>query len=294
LESNIARLAGTSICRAILLLLLMTTGLASASPYADDIISANQHYTVNENESLLEIARKFDLGTNEIVNANPGVDAFIPEYGSIIRIPTIWILPDVPTTSGIVINLPEFRLYVFSSDNPGTVITFPIGVGDLGKDTPVGTFTIIEKIINPAWVVPESIRKEKPELPKVVPPGPDNPMGTHALRLSLGTVLIHGTDRPWGIGLRSSHGCLRLYPEDIVRLFKIVNLGTRVTIVNQPVKVAVKDEKVFVEVHKYEYKDYQGQTIKLLREKKLLAKVDMTKLSRALKEMNGLPVDITR
>jgi L,D-transpeptidase ErfK/SrfK len=200
----------------------------------------------------------------------------------------------VPVTSGIVINLPEFRLYVFPSDNPGTVSTFPIGVGDLGKDTPVGTYTIIEKIINPPWVVPESIRKEKPELPKVVPPGPDNPMGSHALRLSLGTVLIHGTDRPWGIGLRSSHGCLRLYPEDIVRLFKIVNLGTRVTIVNQPVKIAVKDEKVFVEVHKYEYKDYQGQAIKLLRGKKLLAKVDMPKLTRALKEMKGLPVDITR
>jgi len=294
LNSTIARFAETSICYAFLLLLLMTTCPASASPYADDIISANQDYTVNENESLLEIARKFDLGTNEIVNANPGVDAFIPGFGSIVRIPTIWILPEVPATAGIVINLPEFRLYVFPSDNPGTVLTFPIGIGDFGKDTPVGNFTIIEKIMNPAWVVPESIRKEKPELPKVVPPGPDNPMGSHALRLSLGTVLIHGTDRPWGIGLRSSHGCLRLYPEDIVRLFKIVNLGTRVSIVNQPVKIAVKDDKVFVEVHKYEDNNYQGQAIKLLKGKKLLAKVDMTKLNRALIEMKGLPVDITR
>jgi L,D-transpeptidase ErfK/SrfK len=294
LGSTIARLAGTSICKAFLLLLLMTTGLASASPYADDIFGANQDYKVNENDSLLEIARKFDVGTNEIVYANPGVDPFVPENGSIVRIPTIWILPEVPVTSGIVINLPEFRLYVFPSNDPGTVSTFPIGIGDLGKDTPIGNYTIIEKIINPAWVVPESILKEKPELPKVVPPGPDNPMGTHALRLSLGTVLIHGTDRPWGIGLRSSHGCLRLYPEDIVRLFKIVDLGTRVTIVNQPVKVAAKDGKVFVEVHKYEDKNYQGQAIKLLRGKKLLTKVDIPKLNRALKEMKGLPVDITR
>ena len=275
-------------------MLLMTTGLASASPYADDIFGANQDYKVNENDSLLEIARKFDVGTNEIVYANPGVDAYVPENGSIVRIPTIWILPEVPVTSGIVINLPEFRLYVFPSNDPGTISTFPIGIGDLGKDTPTGNYTIIEKIIDPAWVVPESILKEKPELPKVVPPGPDNPMGTHALRLSLGTVLIHGTDRPWGIGLRSSHGCLRLYPEDIVRLFKIVDLGTRVTIVNQPVKVAVKDGKVFVEVHKYEDKNYQGQAMKLLRGKKLLAKVDMPKLTRALKEMKGMPVDITR
>ena len=292
--STIARLAGTSICRAFLLLLLITTGLASASPYADDIFGANQDYKVNENDSLLEIARKFDVGTNEIVYANPGVDPFVPENGSIVQIPTIWILPEVPVTSGIVINLPEFRLYVFPSNDPGTISTFPIGIGDLGKDTPTGNYTIIEKIINPAWVVPESILKEKPELPKVVPPGPDNPMGTHALRLSLGNVLIHGTDRPWGIGLRSSHGCLRLYPEDIVRLFKIVDLGTRVTIVNQPVKVAFNDGKVFVEVHKYEDKNYQGQAIKLLRGKKLLTKVDMPKLNRALKEMKGLPVDITR
>jgi L,D-transpeptidase ErfK/SrfK len=222
------------------------------------------------------------------------VDPFVPGYGSIVQIPVSRILPEVPVPAGIIVNLPEFRLYIFPSDDPETVLTFPIGIGDLGKDTPVGTYTVIEKIINPAWHVPESIRKEKPELPRVVPPGPDNPMGSHALRLSLGTVLIHGTDRPWGIGMRSSHGCLRLYPEDIVRLFKLVNLGTRVSIVNQPVKVAVKDEQVFVEVHGYENKNYRGEAIRLLREKKLLERVDMPKLTRALKEMSGMPVDITR
>jgi len=114
----------------------------------------------------------------------------------------------------------------------------PIGIGDQGKETPVGTFTIIEKIIKPAWYVPESIRKEEPDLPAVVPPGPDNPMGSHALRLSNPTLLIHGTNRPWGIGMRSSHGCIRLYQEDISVLFGMVKRGTPVTIVDQPVKAA--------------------------------------------------------
>jgi L,D-transpeptidase ErfK/SrfK len=294
LKSTIGGHEGGSIAAAVLLLLSMITGLAFATPHTEDISTVNLQYAANKNESLHEIARKFDLGVNELVNANPGVDPFVPGYGSIVQIPVSRILPEVPVPAGIIVNLPEFRLYIFPSDDPETVLTFPIGIGDLGKDTPVGTYTVIEKIINPAWHVPESIRKEKPELPRVVPPGPDNPMGSHALRLSLGTVLIHGTDRPWGIGMRSSHGCLRLYPEDIVRLFKLVNLGTRVSIVNQPVKVAVKDEQVFVEVHGYENKNYRGEAIRLLREKKLLERVDMPKLTRALKEMSGMPVDITR
>jgi L,D-transpeptidase ErfK/SrfK len=210
-----------------------------------------------------------------------------------VQIPTKWILPDVPIKKGIVINIPEYRLYFFPPEDPGEVTTFPVGVGDEGKDTPVGSYTVIEKIVNPPWYVPESVRRERPELPKIVPPGPDNPMGSRALRLSLKTMLIHGTDRPWGIGTRSSHGCIRLYEEDIVRLFSMVRRGTKVTIVNQPVKVAQKDGKVYVEVHRYEETDYLGRALRILGDKGLLERVDLTKLGQAVEAKSGVPVEVT-
>jgi len=258
------------------------------------IIGKGQTSKVEENESLWEIARKFDVGINEISDANPGIDPIIPKPGTTVRIPTIWILPDVPDRSGIIINITEFRLYYFPPDSPGLILTYPVGVGDEGKDTPVGTYTVVEKIPNPDWNVPESIRKEKPDLPKVVPFGPDNPMGNYALRLSLSTILIHGTDRPWGIGTRSSHGCLRLYPEDIERLFNLVDEGTKVTIVNQPIKVAACDGKIYVEVHKYGDIDYKGMALQLLRRKGLLKRVDLVALKIALNEKTGIPIEITQ
>ncbi len=278
-------------CLTLLAMPAIGSGLYSNT---DSIMGEEQKHSVNENESLWEIAREFDIGINEITDANPGVDPIIPLPGSIVNIPTKWILPDVQVHSGIVINVPEFRLYFFLPNNPGMVMTFPIGVGDEGKDTPLGTYKVIEKIVNPAWYVPESIRKEKPDLPRVVPPGPDNPMGSHALRLSLRSVLIHGTDKPWGIGTRSSHGCLRLYPEDIVQLFRLVRKGTKVTIVNQPVKAAIQGEKVYVEVHRYEDADYMNKVVQLLIDKDLLERVDFIKLNRELKALSGMPVDITR
>lgn len=285
---------GILVCAAFFVVPVIPATGSTIYSNAGNIVGAEQKCRVKENESLWEIAREFDIGINEISDANPGIDPIIPEAGTIVRIPTEWILPEVPIRRGIVINIPEFRLYYFPPDDPGKVLTFPVGVGDEGKDTPTGVYTVIEKIVNPAWYVPESIRKEKPELPKVVPPGPHNPMGSHALRLSLGTVLIHGTDRPWGIGTRSSHGCLRLYPEDIVRLFDLVRKGTRVTIVNQPVKVASQGGKVYVEVHRYEDTYYYNQIEQLLGDKGLLERVDFTKLDQALEEMSGMPVDITR
>jgi L,D-transpeptidase ErfK/SrfK len=147
---------------------------------------------------------------------------------------------------------------------------------------------------NPAWHVPESIRSESAGLPKVVPPGPDNPMGSHALRLSLATILIHGTNRPWGIGRRSSHGCLRLYPEDIVKLFELVPTGVRVTIVNQPIKVGARGGQVFVEAHRYDSEECSvSVAMHLLADKHLLAGTDFSKLQRAIEELKGVPVDIT-
>ncbi|HZW35624.1 MAG TPA: L,D-transpeptidase family protein [Candidatus Deferrimicrobiaceae bacterium] len=187
------------------------------------------------------------------------------------------------------------RLFVFPNDSSRTVMTFPIGIGDQGKDTPVGTYTIVEKIRNPAWHVPESIRRERPDLPAIVPPGPDNPLGSHALRLSERSLLIHGTNRPWGIGMRSSHGCIRLYPEDIPRLFEIVGLGTSVAIVNQPVKAAVEGNHVYLEVHDYgDGEDLFGEALKVLEAKRLLIRVDLEKIRKASGGKRGLLVDVSK
>jgi L,D-transpeptidase ErfK/SrfK len=255
----------------------------------EDIIGNVSMYTIKKDESLIEIARKFDIGFNAINEANPGLDEFLPGTGKTVKIPTEWILPDVRYRKGIVVNLSEMRLYLFPDKRPQSVITYPIGIGDEGKDTPVGTYRIIEKIVNPYWYVPESIRKEKPELP-----GSDNPLGTHALRLSLPTVLIHGTDRPYGIGRRVSHGCMHLYPEDIPQLFDLVRVDEQVTIIREPVKIGVGHGKIYAEVHSDGNGNYLQEAINELIRKNLYEKVDLMKLSRVVEKTNGIPTDITR
>jgi L,D-transpeptidase ErfK/SrfK len=250
--------------------------------------------TVKKGDSLIELARSHDLGYNEIIEANPGIDPFVPVEGTLVTIPAAWLLPDVPKRQGIVINLAEMRLYHFYSRKSERVETFPVGIGDEGWDTPTGTFRIVQKIVNPAWHVPKSIQKQRPELPKIVPPGPDNPLGTHALRLSNGKILIHGTGRPFGIGRKVSHGCLHLYPEDIVRLYGEVKLGTRVTIIRQPVKATAVNGRVFVEIHGDEGRKLEQEAINLLVRKHLFARVDVDRLKAALSAKSGKPTDITR
>jgi L,D-transpeptidase ErfK/SrfK len=262
-------------------------------PIDQDLVGQLRQYEVKKGESLIEIARKFDLGYNEISGANPDVDPFIPPAGLMVCIPTMWIIPDVPVRRGIVINVSEMRLYFFIGKGTNLMTTFPIGVGDEGTETPEGDFRITDKIVNPAWHVPKSIRKEKPELPKVVPPGPDNPLGSRALRLSVPAVLIHGTNKPWAVGRRATHGCLRLYPEDIPRLFLLVKKGDRVTIVRQPVKVGTMGKRIYVEVHPDGKVNYLREAVKALGRKNLLDRFDVKKLNRALKEKSGVPVDIT-
>jgi L,D-transpeptidase ErfK/SrfK len=161
----------------------------------------------------------------------------------------------------------------------------------------VGVFKIIQKIVNPSWYPPPSIRKERPELPKVIPPGPDNPLGSHALRLSLGTVLIHGTNRPFAVGRKVTHGCIRLYPEDIPQLFSMIPNGMKVTIVRQPIKVGVRDKKVYLEVHRDDYRqkvDYFNEAVKLLTKKGLLKDVNTEKIYQAVEEKQGFPVQISQ
>jgi L,D-transpeptidase ErfK/SrfK len=283
----------------LLILTIPSVSFSEIYPYSngETVIGNVQTYTIKDLESLIEIARTFGLGYNEIMQANPDLDPFVPGEGMSVEIPTSWILPDVTSYKGIVINLSEMRLYYFFTKKGAKVVTtFPIGIGAEGYDTPEGNFRVIEKIENPSWYVPESIQKEKPYLPKVLPPGPDNPLGSHAMRLSLRTILIHGTNKPWGVGRRVSHGCIRLYPEDITKLFDLVQIGSSVTIVRQPVKIGTKDNKVYIEVTSDDTEEncsYFNEAAKLIIKKNLLQNVSIEKLYKAILGKRGIPQDIS-
>lgn len=262
----------------------------------ETVIGSVKTHEIKGDESLIEIARKFGIGYNEIADANPELDPFIPGNGKQITVPTAWILPEIASCDGIVINLSEKRLYYFHKRNSNIVRTYPIGIGDEGTETPEGVFTVIDKKVNPSWYVPESIRQKRPELPKVVPPGPDNPLGSHALRLSAKSILIHGTNRPYAVGRKASHGCIRMYPEDIPKLFQAVPNKTKVTIIRQPIKVGVSNNRVYLEVHKDKELtiNYFDEAVKLLRKKNLYERIDKEKMLTTLREKRGMPVDISK
>jgi len=206
-------------------------------------------------DTLLDIGRRYNVGYEELKLANPGVDPWLPGDGTLIVIPSRFVLPDAPR-DGIVLNLAEMRLYYYPDplDAPRRrVITHPISIGQVGWSTPLGTTKIVSKVKDPAWYPPESIRAEAEEegesLPLMVPPGPDNPLGTHALAFEKKGYLIHGTNKPYGLGMRVSHGCIRMYPEDIVTMFDAVPVDTAVHVVNQPVKSGWRDGVLYVEAH---------------------------------------------
>lgn len=214
---------------------------------ANAVIGRLEYYTVGTKENLLLIARQHDLGYIETVAANPGIDPWLPQPGRTLILPKAHILPDAPY-KGIVINLPELRLFYYA-DGAAPVITYPIGVGRRGRETPLGSTRIVRKREAPTWTPPPSIRAERPGLPPFVPPGPDNPLGDFALDLGWQNYVLHGTNRPYGIGRRVSSGCIRLYPEDIERLFMMVSVGTPVTVVDQPLKLGWSQGQLYMEVH---------------------------------------------
>jgi L,D-transpeptidase ErfK/SrfK len=201
-------------------------------------------------DTLLDIGRHNGLGYDEMKFANRGVDMWVPGKGADVLVPTEYVLPDAPR-QGLVLNLAEKRLYYFPSS--GQVATYAISIGREGWSTPLGTFSIASKVKDPTWTPPASIRAEHAAqgdiLPAVVPAGPDNPLGQYAMRLSAKGYLIHGTNKPWGLGMEVSHGCIRMYPEDIEQLFPIVPVDTPVTIVNQPFKVGWRGDELYLEVH---------------------------------------------
>ncbi len=227
----------------------------SFDPAYDDVVGTVQVITASKDDTLSDIARRFNLGYEEIVSANPDIDPWLPGAGTKIVIPTRFVLPNAPR-QGIVINLAAMRLFYYPKVKPGElarVITHPVGIGRVEWKTPEGTTRVASKKENPAWIPTPSIRKEHAEngnpLPAVVPPGPDNPMGTHVLKLAWPSYAIHGTDKPPSIGLRGSHGCLRMYPEDIVGMYNEVPVGTPVSIVNQPRLLGWRERTLYLQTY---------------------------------------------
>lgn len=259
-----------------------------------------------DEDTLLDIARHFNVGQNEIIRTNAKVDRWLPGKDTKIIIPHSRLLPDTPH-KGLVINLPEFRLYYYPKFNKNQVkqvITHPISIGRIGWDTPLGKTKIISKIKDPMWTPPKSIRDEYAKngkiLPTYYPAGPENPLGLFALGFSIPSYFIHGTNKPYGVGMRVSHGCIRMYPEDIATLFAQIHVGTPVLIVNQSIKVGWSDNDLYIEV----YPELEGKELDfeerlniamLLIEKANNMKMPLLNtqsLKRALEQATGIPVMI--
>lgn len=216
-----------------------------------NIVGHLQYTTVRYGDTLSTIGRKFNIGGYEMTEANPGINYMHPKAGTKLVIPTRFVLPKA-TRKGIVINLAEMRLYYYHP-NGKHVSTYPVGVGKDGWDTPLGETTIVRKRANPTWVVPQSIlenhrRMGKPIEP-TMPPGPKNPLGAFAMNTGFKNIVIHGTPYPMGVGIRSSHGCIRMLPEDIRELFSMAKVGTKVTVVHEPHKIGYQGNKLFMEAH---------------------------------------------
>ncbi len=218
-----------------------------------DVIGTLQIVKVGKGETLSDIGRRFNVGLGEMTRANPNVDPWIPKAGTPVVVPTQYIIPDAPHR-GIVVNLAAMRLFYFpphQRGKPQTVITHPVGIGRRGWKTPQGVTRVLWHEKDPVWHVPSSIiaehLKEGDRLPKVMGPGPDNPLGDYALHLGWPGYLIHGTNKPVSVGLRVSHGCVHLYPEDIAQIFKMVPNGTEVRVVNQPYVFGWKDGRLYMQ-----------------------------------------------
>jgi len=272
-----------------------------------DLVGSLKTTRVQKDESLLDIARNYDIGQNEIRLANPGMSRWTPPEEGEVLIPKRFILPDAPR-SGIVLNIPEMRLYYYpgkEKGKPPVVVTHPVSIGRMDWSTPIGTTHVVAKVRDPQWRPPESIKKEHAEkgeeLPDVVPAGPENPLGKYAMRLGIPGYLIHSTNKPFGIGMRVTHGCVRMYPEDMERLFPEIKLGTPVTLINQPIKVGWFAGDLYIEVHppleeqSQPYDKMLEQALTLIEQKSrgTAIRLNGALLRKALQEKKGIPIRIS-
>ena len=277
----------------------LESGIGSA------VIGITRSVVANGEETFVDLSREHDLGYNELLAANPTLDPWVVEKGRGLVLPTEWILPRGPR-EGIVVNIPEMRLYYFMPPSlPGervsTVISYPVGLGREEWKTPLADFRVRGKTKNPVWILPDSVKaeriKEKGHSEDMIPGGaPDNPLGRHRFELTLGSYAIHGTNKNWGVGMQVSHGCVRMFPEDIAALFPLVPVGTKGRLDYQPVKVGIRGGRVLVEVHA----DIYGMTPWLwqlaqdvVREAGLEREVDPAKLEAAVEALSGVPTDVS-
>jgi len=224
-------------------------------PAGYDVVGAVSTITARHEDTLVDVARRHGLGYEDIVRANPDVNPWLPGEGTEIVLPTRFIIPAGPR-EGVVLNLAEYRLYYFpepKNGEPAYVMTYPISIGRMDWETPLGMTEVIAKVVDPAWYPPKSVREEHAAngdpLPAIVPAGPKNPLGRFAMRLSMPGYLIHSTNRPAGVGMRVSHGCIRMFPEDIEFLFGLVGVKTKVRIINEPLKFGWSGDELVMESH---------------------------------------------
>ena len=271
------------------------------------VVGEPQVVFMREHDTFSDLAREYGLGYDELLAANPGIDPWLPGEDTAVVLPTQYVLPNIPK-SGVVLNIATKRVFYFPPPAEGElqqVLTYPIGIGRVGWETPLGITSVVAKARDPHWWVPASVRREHAEmgnpLPSVVPPGPDNPLGTRVLKLEMPGYLIHGTNQPYGVGMRVSHGCVRLYPENIEFLYKLIDVGETVTIINEPYQMGRRDGVLYFEAHA----PLEDDT--LTSEDRLLALLDgqvdesgrplnnhLESHVRALAEVSsGVPVSIT-
>lgn len=259
--SSLVRCPGDSFgirrCAVALLLIAAAHVAVAKDTYTvvggSDLVGALASMRSSHEDTFSGIAQRSGLGYEEMLRANPGIDPWLPGEGTEVVLPGRFILP-AGTRQGILVNVAEYRLYYFRKANGQlSVTTFPISIGRMDWSTPIGRHRITSKQVRPAWYPPETIRSEHAAdgdyLPKVVPPGPKNPLGEYAMRLSVSSYLIHGTNNPVGIGMQVTHGCIRMYPEDIRWLFPQIPVGATVEIVNQPYKFGWSGDELYLEAH---------------------------------------------
>jgi L,D-transpeptidase ErfK/SrfK len=262
-------------------------------PQALTLVGAVQHYRIKKGDDLLELARHYGLGYSELGVMYRHWDPFLPPVGAEMTVPTLWIVPNNHGNQ-IIVNTGEMRLYYFVNNNT-QVYTFPIGMGVLDFRTPQGKFRVIEKKVNPAWHIPKSLQAKYGM--SVMPPGDENPLGDYKLTLSWGDYGIHGTAMPLGVGRLVSHGCTRMYPEHIKKLFPLVPMGTSVEYVYEPAKIGFRQGRIYLSVHEDVYFKIPSMilhVLNMLEQRSLADQVNMRKVMQAVEEQNGLPVDISR
>jgi len=255
-----------------------------------DVVGYVQKTAIGKEDTLPDIARRFDVGYEEILLANPGVDPWLPGVGREVVVPTQFVLPAAPH-EGLVVNVAAMRIFYYpphKKGEPQVVYTHPIGIGKVGWKTPEGTTKIVGREKDPVWVVPKSVRDEHAEdgekLPDKVPAGPDNPLGQYAFRLGWPSYLLHGTNKPYGVGMRSSHGCMRMYPEDIAVFFDLIPIGTKVTVVNQPYLFGWRDGTLYLQAYAVMEDDSRDWS---KNRKRLLANLLSPKLRQKIENHGG-------